>query len=98
MRQDLADVLVGDAGIDEHLLGKIEPAHLGVLIEVAQDIGHLQGAAEMMRQEAPLLLLNPEDLDRKPSRLRRRRGRNRDRAPPSQARGYRDARPFPCRR
>ncbi len=56
----------GDAGIRQHLLGKIEPAHLGVLIEVAQDIGHLQGAAEMMREHPALLVLDPEDLDRKP--------------------------------
>ena len=41
-----------DAGLVERLARQIEPADAGVLVEVAQDVGQLQGAAEMVRQAA----------------------------------------------
>ena len=38
-----------------------------VFIQVAEDICHLQSAAEMMRKLSPLLAFDAENFDRKPS-------------------------------
>ena len=38
----------------------------GVLIEIAQDIGQLQRAAEMMRKRKPVFALHAENAHRKP--------------------------------
>ena len=43
-------LVAGDAGLRQRLARQIEPADGGVLVEVAQDVGELQRAAEMMRE------------------------------------------------
>ena len=40
---------------------QIEAAHLGVLVEVAQDVGELQRPAELVRQLDAGLFLHAED-------------------------------------
>ena len=46
---------------------QIEPADAGILVEVAQDVGELQRAAQMMGELEAGLLLHAEHLDRKPA-------------------------------
>ncbi len=46
MTQHLARDSAADAVAIEQLARQIEPAALGVLVEIAQDVGQLQGAAE----------------------------------------------------
>ena len=47
-------------------LRQIEPPDLGVLVDVAQDVGELQRAAEMMRERDAVLLAHAEHADRQP--------------------------------
>ena len=63
-RQDRARLDPGDAGLVQRLARQIEPADRGVLVEVAQDVGELQRAPEMMGERKACLPLH-----------RRRRGR-----------------------
>src|SRR4051812_11873312 len=58
MRFDLRD-----ARLEERLARQIEASHSGVLIEVAEDIGELQGAPEMMGKRKPRIPLHPEDMN-----------------------------------
>ncbi len=44
----------------EFIEGQIEPADPGILVEIAQDIGELQCASEMMRQRSPVVFLHAE--------------------------------------
>ena len=53
-----------DAGGGKRLARQIEPADLGVLVEVAQDVGELQRAAEMMREPVAGVGLDAEDAHR----------------------------------
>ncbi len=55
----------GDAGFLQIFARQIETADGGVFIDVAQDVGQLQGAAQMMRQIEARPLVHAEDLDGK---------------------------------
>ena len=44
--------------------GQIKPAERRILVEVAQDVGELQGPAQMVRKRDAILLLHAEDADR----------------------------------
>ena len=55
-----------DAGLAQLLLRQIEPADPGVLVDVAQNVGELQRAAEMMRERNAVLLAHAEHPDRQP--------------------------------
>ena len=46
---------------------QIEPADLGVLVDVAQDVGELQRAAEMVRERNAVVLRHAEHAHRQPS-------------------------------
>ncbi len=48
-------------------LRQIEPADGGILVEVAQDVGELQRAAEVMRQRQPVIPLHAEHTDAQPA-------------------------------
>ncbi len=60
-------VACGDAGAFQVLACEIETADRGVLVEIAQDVGELQGAAEMMRQFEARPIVHAEHLDGQPS-------------------------------
>ena len=64
MRGDRHRIGRRDAGGIERLARQIEPAEAGVLVDVAQDIGQLQRAAEMMRQRDAVLLAHAEHAHR----------------------------------
>ena len=54
----------------QRLARQIEPADAGVLVDVAQDVGELQRAAEMMRQRDAVLLAMPNTrTDSRPTAL-----------------------------
>ena len=44
----------------QRLARQIEPAHRGVLVEIAQDVGELQRAAEMMGEREAGFVLHAE--------------------------------------
>ena len=62
--QDRGRVGGADSGLAQGFAGKIETADSGVLVEVAQDIGQLQGAAEMMRERHAGIARNAENAHR----------------------------------
>ena len=53
-------------GLAQLLLRQIEAADLGVFVDIAENIGELQRAAEMMRQRHAILLAHAEHADRQP--------------------------------
>ena len=55
-----------DAGGLQRVPRQIKPAHRGVLVEVAQNIGELQRAAEMMRERKARIALHAEHAHRQP--------------------------------
>ena len=69
-----------------------------VLVDVAQDVGQLQRAAEMMGERFAGLGAHAEDRAPKAARRRSRPDRSRDPGSPSPARGCRRPHPWPCRR
>ncbi len=48
---------------DQRLARQIEPVDASILVEIAQDIGELQRAAEMMREGSAFFLRHAEDTD-----------------------------------
>ena len=63
----VAGSVADDAGVAQRLARQIEPAERGILVEIAQDIGELQRAAEMMRERQAGLARHAEDPHRKPA-------------------------------
>ena len=60
----------GDARLPQQLARQIEAADLGVLVEIAQDVGELQRAAEMVRQlDAGLSSMPKMRTDSRPTAL-----------------------------
>ena len=98
LRNAVDGSVVVDAGVEQRLARQIEPADRGILVEIAQDVGELQRAPEMMREQLAVLALHAEDPHRQPPdrarhaiaiEVERRR---------SSARGCRRRCPSPCRR
>ena len=52
-------------GFRQSLPGEVEASHGCVLVKVAEDVRHLQRAAEVMRQLPALLIFDAENSDRK---------------------------------
>jgi dihydrodipicolinate synthase/N-acetylneuraminate lyase len=52
MRQHRRGLVLGDTGLAQGFVRQVEPADFGIFVEVAQDVGELQRAAEMMRELA----------------------------------------------
>ncbi len=67
MRQHRGRIGADDAGIAQRLARQIEPAHRRVLVEIAQDIGQLQRAAEMMGERQSRLARHAEHPHRQPA-------------------------------
>ena len=67
MAQHLGKILIFDVRLSQSFFRQIEPAHLGILVEIAQNIGHLQRAAKMMRQLASLRVVDAENSRRQSS-------------------------------
>ena len=63
---DLLRIVAGDAGEQQAFARQIEPAETRILVEVAQDVGELQRAAEMVRERDAVLLAKPEHPHRQP--------------------------------
>ena len=60
----------GDAGMQQAFARQIEPADAGVFVDVAQDIGQLQRAAEMMREQDAVIFGRPNTrTDSRPTAL-----------------------------
>ena len=53
-----------DPGLAQRLARQIEPPDRGILVEVAQDVGELERAAEMVGEIPPRLHIHAEDADR----------------------------------
>ena len=62
----LRRIVAGDAGMQQAFARQIEPAEAGVLVDVAQDVGQLQRAAEMMGEQDAVLLGQAEHPHRQP--------------------------------
>ena len=54
-------------GLEQKFARQVKPTDGGVLVQVAQDIGELQGAAQMMGELETRSLFHTEDLDGKPA-------------------------------
>ena len=63
MRKHLPDVDFIYAGLRQSFLGEVESPEACVLVQVAEDIGHLQSTAEVMRQLSTLLTFDAENSD-----------------------------------
>ena len=63
----LAGSVAGDSGVQQAFARQIEPADAGVFVDVAQDIGQLQRAAEMMREQDAVVLGETEHPHRQPT-------------------------------
>ncbi len=63
----LRRIVAGDAGMQQAFARQIQPAEAGVLVDVAQDVGQLQRAAEMMREQDAVVLRQAEHPHRQPS-------------------------------
>ena len=59
-------IVGGDAGMQQRFARQIEPAEAGVLVDVAQDVGELQRAAEMMREQDAVCFRQAEHPHRQP--------------------------------
>ena len=64
---DGAGIGAVDAGLHQQLARQVEAADRGILVEVAQDVGELQRAAEMVRQLSARRLVHAEDAGRQPA-------------------------------
>ena len=62
----LLRIVAGDPGKQQALARQIETPEAGVFVDVAQDVGQLQRAAEMMRQQNAVLLGETEHPHRQP--------------------------------
>ena len=62
----LLRIVAGDAGVQQAFARQIEPAEAGVFVDVAQDVGQLQRAAEMMRERDAVVLGEAEHPHRQP--------------------------------
>ena len=63
----LLRIVGGDAGVQQTFARQIQPADAGVFIDIAQDVGQLQRAAEMMREQDAVVLGEAEHPHRQPS-------------------------------
>src|SRR5262245_4400151 len=63
MRKHLAGVDFIYAGLRQSFLGEVESPEACVLVQVAENISHLQSAAEVMRQLSTLLAFDAENSD-----------------------------------
>ena len=59
-------IVAGDAGEQQAFARQIQPAEAGVLVDVAQDVGQLQRAAEMMGELDAVFLGHAEHPHRQP--------------------------------
>ena len=98
MAQHLQRLGRADAVPIEKLARQIQPAAPRVLVEVAQDIGQLQGAAERIGDRVRVGARIAEHMHRQMPDRARRRARNTGRASPGPGRGCPRLRPSPCRR
>ena len=64
--QDRDRIGADDPGVAQRLARQVEPAHRGILVEIAQDVGELQRAAEMIGERQTGLLPHAEDPHRQP--------------------------------
>ena len=80
-------VVACDAGAEQSFLRQIEPADLGILVYVTQNVGELQRASEMMRERYAVLARHAETRTRSAVQPRSPRDRSRDRARRHSARG-----------
>ena len=63
----LFNVLLFYAGVGQSLVGEVESSHAGILVEIPENVGHLQSAAEMVREFDPLFVVDPENPHREPA-------------------------------
>ena len=61
---DGGGIVGGNSGRGQRFARQIEPADRGVLVDVAQDVGELQRAAEVMREGDAVVALQAEHVDR----------------------------------
>ena len=59
-------IVAGDPGVQQRFARQIQPAEPGILVDVAQDVGQLQRAAEMMREHNAVVLGQAEHPHRQP--------------------------------
>ena len=67
VRDHFLRIVAGDPGVQQPFERQIEPADAGVFIDIAQDVGQLQRAPQMMREQDAVVLRQAEHPHRQPA-------------------------------